>query len=103
MCDNTFNTFNVEVEDIKSKITKKTKAFMTVDLKGLPIDYDRFVELSDETGFTFIADSAESFGSIYKGKIVGSHALVHYFSFFANKNMTTGEGGVCVTNNEELA
>ena len=73
---------------------------MTVDLKGLPIDYDRFVELSDETGIPFIADSAESFGSIYKGKKVGSQALIHSFSFFANKNMTTGEGGVCVTNNK---
>ncbi len=103
LCDNSFNTFNVEVEHIKSKITKKTKAFMTVDLKGLPIDYDRFVELSNATGIPFIADSAESFGSIYRGKKVGGQALIHSFSFFANKNMTTGEGGVCVTNSEELA
>ena len=76
---------------------------MTVDLKGLPIDYDKFTKLSNETGIPFIADSAESFGSIYKGKKVGSQALIHSFSFFANKNMTTGEGGVCVTNDIELA
>lgn len=103
LCDNDFFTFNVEVDHIKSKITNKTKAFMTVDLKGLPIDYDKFTELSNETGIPFIADSAESFGSIYKGKKVGSQALIHSFSFFANKNMTTGEGGVCVTNDIELA
>ena len=103
LCDNDFYTFNVEVDHIKSKITNKTKAFMTVDLKGLPIDYDKFTELSNETGIPFIADSAESFGSIYKGKKVGSQALIHSFSFFANKNMTTGEGGVCVTNDIELA
>ena len=103
LCDNDFNTFNVEVDHIKSKITNKTKAFMTVDLKGLPIDYDKFTKLSNETGIPFIADSAESFGSIYKGKKVGSQALIHSFSFFANKNMTTGEGGVCVTNDIELA
>ena len=76
---------------------------MTVDLKGLPINYDDFVELSKSTGIPFIADSAESFGSTYKGNKVGSQALIHSFSFFANKNMTTGEGGACVTNNDELA
>ena len=98
LCDNDINTFNVNVENII-----KTKAFMTVDLKGLPINYDQFVKLSDETGIPFIADSAESFGATYKGKKVGSQALIHSFSFFANKNMTTGEGGACVTNNADLA
>ena len=103
LCDNDLDTFNVRIEDIKSRITKKTKAFMTVDLKGLPVNYDDFVELSNSTGIPFIADSAESFGSTYKGNKVGSQALIHSFSFFANKNMTTGEGGACVTNNDELA
>lgn len=103
LCDSDVDTFNVNIENIKDKITKKTKAFMTVDLKGLPIDYDQFVQLSLSTGIPFISDSAESFGSTYKGQKVGTQALIHSFSFFANKNMTTGEGGACVTNNDELA
>ena len=72
---------------------------MTVDMKGLPVDFDAFKELSSETGIPFISDSAESYGSIYKGNLVGSQANAHSFSFFANKNITTGEGGAILTNN----
>lgn len=89
--------------NIIDKITKNTKAFMTVDMKGLPVDYDNFRDLSEETAIPFISDSAESFGAIYKGEKVGSQGLAHSFSFFANKNMTTGEGGAVVTEDEELA
>jgi len=103
LCDVDKSTFNVTVDDIRKKITKNTKAFMTVDMKGLPVDFDSFKNLSEETGIPFVSDSAESFGAIYKGKKVGSQALAHSFSFFANKNMTTGEGGVVVTQDKELA
>jgi perosamine synthetase len=95
-------TFNVEPEHVKKKITQKTKAFMTVDLKGMPVDYDAFVDLSKDTGIPFIADSAESLGAVYKDKKVGNQAYAHYFSFFANKNITTGEGGMVTTNDEDL-
>ncbi len=102
LCESDPQTFNVEPKHIKEKITDKTKAFMTVDLKGMPVDYDPFLALSKETGIPFIADSAESLGAAYKGQKVGSQAWAHSFSFFANKNITTGEGGVVTTNDEEL-
>ena len=103
LCDNDSKTFNVKPDNIKEKITGRTKAFITVDLKGQPVDYDLFCLLSEETGLSFISDSAESFGAIYKGKKVGTQALLHSFSFFANKNITTGEGGIVLTDDIRLA
>jgi len=102
-CDNNPNTFNVDLEHIKEKISKNTKAFMTVDMKGQPVDYDKFCSLSQETGIPFISDSAESYGAVYKGNKIGDQALAHSFSFFANKNITTGEGGMVTTNDSKLA
>ena len=102
LCDNDPITYNVTVENIREKITPNTKAIMTVDMKGLPVDFDAFIELSKETGIPFISDSAESYGAIYKGRIVGSQAIAHSFSFFANKNITTGEGGIVTTNDYEI-
>ena len=67
------------------------------------VDFVRFVELSDIEGIAFISDSAESLGAIYKYNKVGSQALAHSFSFFANKNITTGEGGMVTTNSNQLA
>ena len=101
-CDNDPLTYNVTAESIREKISSNTKAIMTVDMKGLPVDFDSFKELSAETGIPFISDSAESYGSIYKGSFVGSQATAHSFSFFANKNITTGEGGIVTTNDLEL-
>ena len=95
-------TFNVEPEHIRPHITEKTKAFMTVDMKGQPVDFDAFNTLSRETGIPYVSDSAESLGAIYKGEKAGSQALVHSFSFFANKNITTGEGGMVTTNDTDL-
>lgn len=103
LCDSDPTTFNVNPEAIREKITSRTKAFMTVDMKGQPVDYELFSELSKETGVPFISDSAESFGAIYRGKKVGTQALVHSFSFFANKNITTGEGGIVLTDDIEIA
>lgn len=102
LCGNDPHTFNVTPENIKEKITPRTKAFMTVDLKGLPVDFDAFNALSEETGIPFLSDSAEAYGAVYKGKKVGSQAFAHSFSFFANKNITTGEGGMVTTNDHAL-
>ncbi len=102
LCENNPHTFNVDPEHIKEKITKHTKAFMTVDLKGMPVDFDAFNALSEETGIPFISDSAESFGAEYKGDKIGTQAHTHSFSFFANKNITTGEGGVITTDDKTL-
>ena len=102
LCESNPKTFNVEPEHIREKITKHTKAFMTVDLKGMPVDYDAFRSLGEETGIPFISDSAESLGAEYKGKKVGTQAFASSFSFFANKNITTGEGGMITTDDKSL-
>ncbi|OGI11778.1 MAG: hypothetical protein A2Y40_01130 [Candidatus Margulisbacteria bacterium GWF2_35_9] len=100
-CDPT--TYNVRVEDLDKIVTERTKAIITVDMNGLPIDYDPIVQFAAERGIALIADSAESLGAIYRGKQVGTQAMVHSFSFFGNKNITTGEGGMITTNNDQLA
>jgi dTDP-4-amino-4,6-dideoxygalactose transaminase len=97
------NTYNISLEDIESKITKKTKAIMPVDMNGMPVDYDSILQVAKKHNLKVIADSAESLGAVYKGKSVGSIAPIHTFSFFPNKNMTTGEGGMITTNDTELA
>jgi len=102
LCDVNEDTFNTEVIEVEKKITKKTKLIIVTDLKGMPVDYDKFKKLSKKTNIPIIADSAESFGAKYKNKFVGGQLLAHTFSFFANKNLTTGEGGMIVTNNNKL-
>ena len=102
LCDSEEDTFNVSYKSLISKITKKTKLIIVTDLKGMPVDYDKYVELSKKIKIPIIADSAESFGAEYKFRKVGSQLLAHTFSFFANKNITTGEGGMVVTNNDKL-
>ena len=102
LCDSEEDTFNVSYESLISKITKKTKLIIVTDLKGMPVDYDKYIKLSKKMKIPIIADSAESFGAEYKHRKVGSQLLAHTFSFFANKNITTGEGGMVVTNNDKL-
>lgn len=96
-------TFTVGKEEIEKRITPKTKAVMVVDLKGLPVDYNELIEVSTEHGIALIADSAESFGAKYRDNLIGSQALVHSFSMFANKTITCGEGGFVTTDNEHVA
>ncbi len=96
-------TFNVTPENIINKITKKTKAIITVDLKGMPVDYDRIKNKLKKYKIPIISDSAEAFGAVYKNKKVGSQLKLHSFSFFANKNMTLGEGGLVTTNETKIA
>ena len=82
-------------------ISKKTKLII-LDIKGLPIDYDIILKNKKIKNIPIISDSAEAFGSKYKGKFVGSQVLAHSFSFFANKNITTGEGGAITTNSNSI-
>ena len=97
LCDNDIKTFNVSPNSVLKKITKKTKLIIVTDLKGMPVEYDFFKKLSKKTKIPIISDSAESFGAKYKNKYVGSQLLAHSFSFFGNKNVTTGEGGMVLT------
>ncbi len=96
-------TYNITAENIEKKITKKTKAIMPVDMNGMPVDYDSIIALGEKYSIPVVADSAESLGAMYKGRKIGSIAPIHVFSFFPNKNITTGEGGAITTNDEELA
>ncbi|WP_138203016.1 DegT/DnrJ/EryC1/StrS family aminotransferase [Haloimpatiens lingqiaonensis] len=96
-------SFLIDEEKLAKAITPKTKAIITVDVAGVPIDYHRIREILKEKGredIIFISDSAHSLGGKYKGKRVGSQADFHVFSFHAVKNLTTVEGGAITFNNK---
>ena len=97
------DTFNVTAEIIEQAITPNTKAIMPVDMNGMPVDYEEILALGAKYGIPVIADSAESLGAIYKGTKVGGIADIQCFSFFPNKAITTGEGGMITTSDVELA
>jgi len=87
---------------LEASITKKTKAIMVVHLYGHPADMDSIMAIAKKHNLLVIEDAAEAHGALYKGKKVGSIGDVGCFSFYANKIITTGEGGMVVTNNKEL-
>ena len=96
-------TYNVFPRKIEKAITKKTRAVIPVDLYGLPVDMQPIREIADKHGLIVIEDAAQAHGASYKGKPPGAFADVACWSFYASKNMTTGEGGMITTNNDELA
>jgi perosamine synthetase len=96
------DTWNVSVSDIRSRITPKTKAVMVVHLYGLTCDMDEVVALCKEHDLLLIEDCAEAFGSLYKNQHVGTFGDVATFSFFGNKTITTGEGGMVVCKNKDI-
>lgn len=96
-------TWNMNVDEVISKITLKTKAIIVVHIYGLPVDMDPILEVCREKGIYLIEDAAEMHGQTYKGKMVGSFGDISTFSFYPNKHITTGEGGMVLTNNKDLA
>ena len=100
-CDS--KTYNISLEDAERRLTNKTKAIIPVDMNGMPVNYDEILNFADKYNLSVIADSAESLGALYKGRKTGSIAPLHIFSFFPNKNITTGEGGMITTNDDVLA
>jgi perosamine synthetase len=96
------DTWNIDVSQIERKITSRTKAIMPVSIFGHPCKMDDINSLAKKYNLYVIEDAAESHGAEYKGSRTGNLADITAFSFFANKNITTGEGGMIVTNNEEL-
>lgn len=95
-------TWNIDVTKIEEKITTRTKVIIPVHLFGLMCDMDAIQALADKYGLKVLEDAAEAHGAEYKGRKGGSCSDLAAFSFFANKNITTGEGGMVVTNDEEL-
>ena len=101
--DNRVDDFNLDVDLIKSSITERTKGILPVHLYGHPVDLDPILHLAEEHGLFVVEDAAEAVGACYKGRRIGSHGTCAAFSFFGNKIITTGEGGMVTTNNDELA
>jgi len=97
-------TFNIDPEDVRRKITERTKAIMPVPISGLPCDMDPIMQIAEEHGLLVIEDSAQTFlGKDDKGRIAGTIGHCGSFSFEQTKHMTTGDGGLLVTNDPDLA
>ena len=96
------HTWNIDVTKIEEKINSRTKAIMPVHIFGQMCDMDEITALSKKYDLYIIEDAAEAHGAEYKGKNAGSFSDIASFSFFANKNITTGEGGMLVTNNDKF-
>lgn len=101
--DSDMHTWNMNADEIEAKITPRTKAIMIVHLYGLPVDVDKVLELAKKYSLKVIEDSAEMHGQTYNGKPCGSFGDISTFSFYPNKHITTGEGGMVVTDDVELA
>ena len=95
--------YNLDPSKIEEVITSKTKAVIPVHLYGHPCDMDWIKDIAEDHKLYIIEDAAQAHGAEYKGKKVGSFGDISCFSFYGNKTMTTGEGGMCLTNNEEIA
>src|SRR3989344_1672719 len=103
LVDSELETWNMDVNKIEEKITKKTKAIMPVHTYGHPVDMDPIIKLAKDYNLKVIEDAAEAHGAEYKGKKVGGLSDASCFSFYSNKIITTGEGGMVLTNNDEVA
>src|SRR5262249_7236765 len=101
--DNDVHTFNMDVDAVAAKITPRTKGIMPVHLYGHPVDLDPLLRLAQKHDLFLLEDAAEAVGARYKGRRLGAHGDCCAFSFFGNKIITTGEGGMITTNNEALA
>jgi len=96
-------TWNMDVSQIEAKITPRTKAIMVVHIYGLPVDMDPVLELCQRYGLKLIEDAAEMIGQTYRGKPCGSFGDISTVSFYPNKHITTGEGGMILTDDDDLA
>lgn len=97
------DTWNLNPALLEEKITSRTKAIIVVHIYGHPVDMDSVFEIAKKYNLFVIEDAAEAHGALYKGKKIGSLSDIACFSFYANKILTTGEGGIITTNNEELS
>jgi perosamine synthetase len=103
LVDSDIDTWNMQIDEIENKITPKTKAILMVHLYGLPAEINHILELARKYNLKVIEDAAEMHGQTYYGKPCGGFGDISTFSFYPNKHITTGEGGMVVTDNEALA
>lgn len=96
-------TLNIDVSKIEEKINEKTKAILAVDVFGNPADWDKLQTIALKHNLYLIEDSAEALGSMYNGRKCGSFGDAGIFAFYPNKQITTGEGGVVLTNQKMIA
>jgi perosamine synthetase len=103
LVDSELKTWNMDASKIEEKVTKRTKAIMPVHTYGHPCDMDAIMKIAKKHGLYVIEDAAEAHGATYKGRKIGSIGDAACFSFYANKIITTGEGGMVTTNDKKLA
>lgn len=103
LIDSEAGTMNIDAASLEAKITPRTKAIIVVHLYGHPVDMDPVLEVAKRHGLRVIEDAAEAHGALYKGKPVGGIGDCATFSFFGNKIVTTGEGGMVTTDDDDLA
>jgi perosamine synthetase len=96
-------TWNMNPDQVAEKITPRTKAIMVVHIYGLPVDMDPILSLAQEHGLRIIEDAAEMHGATYRGRPCGSFGDLSTFSFYPNKHVTTGEGGMIMADDDALA
>jgi len=102
LVDSEYDTFNMKVEDVESKITLKTKAIMIVHIFGLTVDVDQIINLAKKYNLRVVEDAAQAIGQTYKNKQCGSFGDISIFSFYPNKHITTGEGGMVLCDDDLL-
>lgn len=103
LVDSDLSTWNMDVNQIESKINLKTKAILVVHIYGLPVDMNPVLELCKKYNLFLIEDAAEMHGQTYHDQKCGSFGDISIFSFYPNKHITTGEGGMILTRNSDLA
>jgi perosamine synthetase len=103
LVDSEPETWNIDMNQVADKITAKTRVVVPVHTYGHPADMNPLMTLAEKHGFSVLEDAAEAHGATYEGRKVGNLGHAAAFSFYANKNITTGEGGMLTTNNDEFA
>ena len=102
LVDSDIDTWNMSVEQTIKKINKKTKAIIITHIYGFPVDMQEIINIANKKKIIIIEDAAEMIGQKYKKKLCGSFGKVSTFSFYANKHITTGEGGMIITNDKKI-
>jgi len=100
--DSERETWNLDLDLIEDLVTEKTRAIIPVHLFGHPVDMDRLADIADRHGLAVVEDCAESHGATVRGRQAGSFGTASCFSFYANKIVTTGEGGMVLTDDDDL-